>query len=126
MTTISQGVNASTVTLTGLDALEVGTTIAWDGQTVRYGELFSALDRETPLNSFALVSGGGAVDLLQYQPDSRYRLEGTLLTGGGSVADVLASLAAVASSERIVRFGAGLELDAARVRLVPAVALWTW
>ena len=126
MTTLSQGMDASTVTLTDLDALEVGTTIVWDEWAVRYGELFSALEREAPPNLLALAGAGRAVDLLQYQPDSRYRLEETLPTGGGSVADVLGSLAAMVSREHVVRFGAGRELDAAGLRLVPAVALWTW
>jgi hypothetical protein len=118
-------VDASTLTFADLDAVTVGTTIAWNGQDARYGEWFSALERHAPPNLIGVAGIGGDVELLQYQPNRRYRLVGTMAAGGGSVADVLHRLDALVAAPHAVRFAAGRELDAAGDREVPAVALWT-
>lgn len=125
MTALARRVDAAAVTLAELGALEVGTTLTWRGQDTEYGALFSALERETPPDLLALTGAAATIDLLQYQPDHRYRRLDTLTEDPGSVAAILDRLAACSSVEPVLRFAGGLELDGEGVREVPAVALWT-
>jgi hypothetical protein len=124
MTALTHRVDAATVTLEDLAALE-GTTLVWRGRTGSIGALFSPLEGEMPPDLLALTGPGHMVDLLEYQPDHRYRRVDAFTDGLGSVAAVLDRLAAHAPAEAIVRFGGGLELDGPGLRDVPAVALWT-
>lgn len=125
MTALTHRVDAATVTLEDLAALEVGTTITWRGRAAAYGALFSALERETPPDLLALSAPEHTIDLLQYQPNHRYRRVDALTEDPASVAAVLDRLAGLAAPQPVVRFAGGLELDGAGVREVPAVALWT-
>lgn len=125
MTVVQPVVDAAAVTLEDLRSLEVGTMIAWRGHTAAYGALFSALEREAPPDLLALPRPERAVDLLQYQPDHRYRLVDALTEDADSVAAVLDRLAACVPTEPVLRFAGGLELDRTGRREVPAVALWT-
>ena len=125
MTALHPLVDAATVTLEDLRSLEAGTTIVWRGHTAPYGALFSALNRETPPNLLALTGTEHTVDLLQYQPDHRYRLVTALNEDACSVAVILDQLAALIPAEPVTRFAGGPELDGPGLREVPAVALWT-
>lgn len=125
MTAVQHRVDADSVTLEDLAALEVGTTIAWRGRTASYGALFSALERETPPDLLALTAPEHTIDVLQYQPDHHYRRVGTVAENAGSVAAVLDHLAALTPAAPVMRFAGGLELDGTGLEEVPAVALWT-
>jgi hypothetical protein len=124
MTALTHRVDAATVTLEDLAALE-GTTLVWRGRAGSIGALFSPLEGEMPPDLLALTAPGHMVDLLEYQPDHRYRRVDAFTDDLGSVAAVLDRLAAHAPAEAIVQFGGGLELDGPGLRDVPAVALWT-
>ncbi|MCY1692989.1 hypothetical protein [Curtobacterium sp. SL109] len=124
MTALTHRVDAATVTLEDLAALE-GTTLVWRGRTASVGALFSPLEGEMPPDLLAVTAPEHMVDLLEYQPDHRYRRVDALTDDLGSVAAVLDRLAALAPAEPVVRFGGGLELDGPGLRDVPAVALWT-
>jgi hypothetical protein len=125
MTAVQPVVDAAAVTLEDLRWLEAGTNIAWRGHTAAYGALFSALEREAPPNLLAIPGTERTVDLLQYQPDHRYRLVDAVTEDAGSVAAVLDQLAACVPAEPVRRFAGGIELDRAGLKEVPAVALWT-
>lgn len=129
MTALTHRVDAAAVALTDLDALEVGTTVAWNGWTAQHGTLFSPLERETAPDVVALVDthevGGHQVDVLHLTAAGRYRRTATLQESSATLAQVLDQVEALVPAEPVLRFATGRELDARGLRDVPAVALWT-
>jgi hypothetical protein len=124
MTALTHRVDAAAVTLTDFDALEVGTTVAWNGWTAQHGTLFSPLERETAPDVVALVDRT-QVDVLHLTDAGRYRRTATLQEGTATLAQVLDQVDALVPAEPVLRFATGRELDARGLRDVPAVALWT-
>jgi hypothetical protein len=124
MTALTHRVDAAAVPLTDFDALEVGTTVAWNGWTAQHGTLFSPLERETAPDVVALVDGT-QVDVLHITDAGRYRRTATLQERTATLAQVLDQVDALVSAEPVLRFATGRELDARGLRDVPAVALWT-
>ncbi|MBT1633248.1 hypothetical protein [Curtobacterium flaccumfaciens] len=124
MTALTHRVDAAAVPLTDFDALEVGTTVAWNGWTAQHGTLFSPLERETAPDVVALVDGP-QVDVLHLTDAGRYRRTATLQEGSATLAQVLDQVDALVPAEPVLRFATGRELDARGLRDVPAVALWT-
>ncbi|WP_144757225.1 hypothetical protein [Curtobacterium pusillum] len=124
MTALTHRVDAAAVPLTVFDALEVGTTVAWNGWTAQHGTLFSPLERETAPDIVVLVDGP-QVDVLHLTDAGRYRRTATLRKGTATLAQVLDQVDALVPAAPVLRFATGRELDARGLRDVPAVALWT-
>jgi len=124
MTALRNRVDAAAVPLTDFAALEVGTTVAWNGWTAQHGTLFSPLERETAPDVVALVDGD-QVDVLHLTDAGRYRRIATLQDDSATLAQMIDQVDALVPAEPVLRFATGPELDARGLHDVPAVALWT-